>query len=326
MASFENNWVSLLSQKITQEFCDEITVNGWAMLDDVLGEKGLLLVEEINLLSSMENGFSEHKFQFGHSRPGEEPKIFRKPHIFELDMHDKRVSSLPIPQFKDLYHSKAIPMAFSACLPNMELIDDETTLKIQRNAGNGGCFPYHYDNPGPPNRRALTCLFYLNANWQEGDGGEVELQPFLKEKVVISPLFGRLVVFESDKMLHRVLPSRVERICFTLWIDGKNVNGVNDVNLKAKHIDMNNEVSVQEKAAFMRKSPLQRVISRVVYSQEYEISLKQCMLEANPLTKSDLYAGRMMIAEHEAYIGSLRSNPQLNLFMDALIEYNQAET
>lgn len=60
-------------------------------------------------------------------------------------------------------------------------------------AGSGGCFPLHYDNPGPPNKRALTCLLYLNPDWKEGDGGEVCLRPFLGKEKAIAPLLDRLV-------------------------------------------------------------------------------------------------------------------------------------
>lgn len=38
-------------------------------------------------------------------------------------------------------------------------------LKVQRNGGGGACFPFHYDNPGRPNKRRLTCLLYLNPEW-----------------------------------------------------------------------------------------------------------------------------------------------------------------
>lgn len=39
-------------------------------------------------------------------------------------------------------------------------------LKAQRNGGYGACFPWHYDNPGRPNQRAITCVLYLNPHWQ----------------------------------------------------------------------------------------------------------------------------------------------------------------
>lgn len=32
------------------------------------------------------------------------------------------------------------------------------TVKLQYNDGGGGCFPLHYDNPGRPNNRVVTCL------------------------------------------------------------------------------------------------------------------------------------------------------------------------
>ena len=38
-------------------------------------------------------------------------------------------------------------------------------LKVQRNGGGGGSFACHYDNPGRPNKRRLTCLLYLNPQW-----------------------------------------------------------------------------------------------------------------------------------------------------------------
>lgn len=60
-------------------------------------------------------------------------------------------------------------------------------------SGSGGCFPLHYDNPGPPNKRALTCLLYLNPDWKDGDGGELCLTPFLQKERVIAPLLDRMV-------------------------------------------------------------------------------------------------------------------------------------
>lgn len=60
-------------------------------------------------------------------------------------------------------------------------------------------------------------LLYLNEGWQEGDGGELALQPFLGQGVEIRPLLGRLVLFKSTEVLHRVLPSHATRRCLTIW-------------------------------------------------------------------------------------------------------------
>ena len=57
---------------------------------------------------------------------------------------------------------------------------------MQRNDGTGGCFPTHYDNPGPPSKRA-TCILYLNPHWRTGDGGELDLVPFCATPTHVAP-------------------------------------------------------------------------------------------------------------------------------------------
>ena len=147
-------------------------------------------------------------------------------------------------------------------------------IKVQLNTG-GGSFPWHYDNPGPPNNRKLTIVVYLNPNnWSEGDGGEIVLCPFLSKSIVIPPLHRRAVFFYSDRILHRVLPSKVKRVCFTMWFNGSDVNSKSDVALSKEHLQFR---SYDDAQCFFTKSPLQRVISRAVYTDEYLESLLQCI-------------------------------------------------
>jgi Rps23 Pro-64 3,4-dihydroxylase Tpa1-like proline 4-hydroxylase len=63
---------------------------------------------------------------------------------------------------------------------------------------------------------ATTCILYLNPEWVPGDGGELQLVPFLKRPVRIAPKHDRLAVFLSDRVLHRVLPANKERFCLTV--------------------------------------------------------------------------------------------------------------
>lgn len=65
----------------------------------------------------------------------------------------------------------------------------------------------HYDNPGPPNKRALTCLLYLNPDWKEADGGEVFLTPFLQKEEPIAPLLDRLVSLCTERTSVRAMNS-----------------------------------------------------------------------------------------------------------------------
>lgn len=86
------------------------------------------------------------------------------------------------------------------------------TLKMQVNEG--GAFPWHYDNPGPPNMRKLTLCVYLTEDWQPGNGGELQLWPFLSDEhrcpISVAPSFNTVVLFLSDLILHRVLAFKGE--------------------------------------------------------------------------------------------------------------------
>ena len=136
---------------------------------------------------------------------------------------------------------------------------------MQCNEG-GGCFPLHYDNAGPPSKRRLTALFYLNPRWTPLDGGELELCPWLSPPVRVPPLHGRLVLFLSDVVLHRVLPSKARRYCFTVWIDGANTNDPSSLRLDPK----------ASPCAALRMDPAQRILSRAVYAEEYAASIREC--------------------------------------------------
>lgn len=89
-------------------------------------------------------------------------------------------------------------------------------LKLQCNKGNGGAFPIHFDSDPSVDTRFLTCILYLN-DQDDIDGGELVLYPHNADIVKIKPLLNRMVMFKSQSMAHRVLPSFSERYCLTLW-------------------------------------------------------------------------------------------------------------
>lgn len=104
---------------------------------------------------------------------------------------------------------------------DLHIKDDESILvkqdlKLQCNKGNGGSFPIHFDSDPCVDTRFLTCILYLN-DQHDIDGGELVLYPHNADVVKIEPLLNRMVVFKSQSMAHRVLPSFSERYCLTLW-------------------------------------------------------------------------------------------------------------
>jgi SM-20-related protein len=83
--------------------------------------------------------------------------------------------------------------------------------------GAGAGYERHVDAfPGSPNRR-VTAILYLNDGWQPEHGGLLEA--WLPDGRVreVEPLAGRLVVFISDQVPHRVMPTFAPRCAVTAW-------------------------------------------------------------------------------------------------------------
>ncbi|MBV8657881.1 MAG: 2OG-Fe(II) oxygenase [Burkholderiales bacterium] len=85
----------------------------------------------------------------------------------------------------------------------------------------GGFYRRHLDRFRDDDARAISCVCYLNADWQAGDGGELRVwadAEGLGEMQDVAPQAGRLVLFRSEQFLHEVLPTRVERWSITGWM------------------------------------------------------------------------------------------------------------
>lgn len=81
----------------------------------------------------------------------------------------------------------------------------------------GAFYRRHLDRFRDDDRRAVSAVFYLNQDWQPGDGGELRM--FLDEQRVhdVAPTGGTLVVFLSGEVPHEVLAAGRERLSLTGW-------------------------------------------------------------------------------------------------------------
>lgn len=85
--------------------------------------------------------------------------------------------------------------------------------------GNGAGYVKHVDNPNGDGR-CITCIYYLNKNWDAKEhGGVLRIFPEGRSYVAdIKPLFDRLLFFWSDRRNpHEVQPSFSTRYAITVW-------------------------------------------------------------------------------------------------------------
>jgi hypothetical protein len=67
-------------------------------------------------------------------------------------------------------------------------------------------------------RRYLTCVLYLNPDWQKGDGGTLRIRQKDGTHTDIEPRGGRLVMFSSEEMQHGVQPTYAKRFACSVWL------------------------------------------------------------------------------------------------------------
>ena len=292
---------------------------GYAILDNALdAPTAALLRAELSALKA-KGALRPHQFAFKDEEAGV-AQVYTKPHIWEAETTDASVEEAA-PRLLTALEALAVPRAAAAAFPTLQLVDGRpleqsagatgVVVKLQCNEGAGGCFPLHYDNAGPPSKRRLTCLFYLSVGWSETDGGELQLVPWLGAPVTIAPLSGRCVLFLSDIVLHRVLPCRHERFCFTIWMDA-----IPSATNRPEHLRLDVR-TVRDPAADLRLHAAQRLLSRAVYDEEYARSLSDCF-EGTPAV------GKALLAAHSKHVHVSRSNAAFSRLADQARALKQA--
>lgn len=96
--------------------------------------------------------------------------------------------------------------------------------------GHGAKYNVHYDGGGTDPRK-LTAILYLNEGWRADDDGRLMMYdaggfspshgPGAKCWRTVAPLAGRLVLFRSDFVLHKVNPTWARRFALTMFYAAK---------------------------------------------------------------------------------------------------------
>lgn len=216
---------SLLQNPGIKRALQDLRRNGYAVVDGAFGDPiANGLKDEIsNLWRQGELGPNFTQFM----RPNHPPELLQKSSIFEQSSEfvapgkwgenlDRLVSTAPSILHPIMNHSLSMNELDVPHQGPPPII--KTTIKVQYNTGNGGCFPLHFDTAPGADSKLVTAIYYLNQSWAPPHGGELVLYPFPYEPTMIEPLWDRLVIFSSPTMLHRVLPSSAPRMCLTMWL------------------------------------------------------------------------------------------------------------
>lgn len=82
----------------------------------------------------------------------------------------------------------------------------------------GSFYKKHLDQFSGRNNRMISMIIYLNKDWANGDGGELQIYPKDKPILKIAPLMNRCIMFRSDTLLHEVLMANKTRKSITGWM------------------------------------------------------------------------------------------------------------
>jgi SM-20-related protein len=107
-------------------------------------------------------------------------------------------------------------LARDAWLPTLR-----AEIQVACYPGGGTRYVRHRDSFAQNNRRRITAIVYLNADWKLADGGHLRI--FDGEAggaMDIEPVGGRLVGFLSERIEHEVLAAQAPRFAITAWCYG----------------------------------------------------------------------------------------------------------
>lgn len=83
----------------------------------------------------------------------------------------------------------------------------------------GARYDRHLDRFRSDDARAVSTVLYLNQHWQADAGGELRIHASKDGAVIdIAPEPGLLLVFDSARIEHEVLPTRVDRYSIAGWM------------------------------------------------------------------------------------------------------------
>lgn len=186
----------------------------------LLNQQGIVLTDtampaswHTELLKLAQQNWQDNLFtpgEIGRDKDGLKPQI-RGDYIHWVS-HDSPISKHPffdwMAQFRQVLNNDY----------NMGLRSQE--FHFARYDGGMG-YKKHIDQHRGTDHRKVSIVYYLNQNWDMGNGGEICFyEPRNPDNEILraAPLGGRLAIFVSGVIPHEVLPSKAPRWSLTGWL------------------------------------------------------------------------------------------------------------
>ena len=201
--------LDLSSPEALSEVVDALAGKGWTVTRGLLSDSTVAALREECLAAHRQGGF--HVAGIGRGGNFAVKEGIRSDEVMWLDANN---ASLAQQQYFLRLH--ALQQEINQGL-FLGLFEFEGHFAIY---DEGAYYKKHLDAFRGDKGRVVTVVYYLNPDWQHGDGGELRL--YLDEAgetdfVDIEPVAGTAVIFLSERFWHEVLPSCKDRVSITGW-------------------------------------------------------------------------------------------------------------
>lgn len=204
------------TQNTISHIVDSVASQGYAVIENFLNAANIKVLA--SHAKNLQSAGSMKKASTGLSKANEGALTLRGDFIHWIDEADASdAEAIYLNAMSDL--QQAINQALF-----LGLFELESHFAIYP-PGTG--YQKHLDQFIGKEERKISCILYLNENWNADDGGQLRMYLDKKDEtksIDLIPEAGTLVVFLSADFLHEVLPAKRERMSITGWFRTRSLN------------------------------------------------------------------------------------------------------
>lgn len=202
----------IISPEIIDRLLDRLATQKWAYLDLTATEPAVTPPLQ-NLLNFAENSWQAGQFKEAATGRGSEQEVrrqIRNDSILWLDWNSP-----------DLLPWQNLLQQLQMELNQGLMLGIQAFEAHLARYAEGQYYDEHIDQPRAQSflhgERIISFVLYLNQDWKEDHGGQLQIRDHEGALHLIEPRWGRLALFDSKEILHQVLLSKRVRWSLTGW-------------------------------------------------------------------------------------------------------------